>query len=55
MFFLFSTLCMHPQPASHTGIIFIAFAKIMVIDQLLFSCALKLHFLRGTEEDQYFP
>lgn len=54
-FFLFSTLCVHPQSASHTGIIFIVFAKIMLIDQLLCSCALKLHFLRGIEGDQYFP
>jgi len=53
--FFFSTLCMHPQSTSHTGITFIAFSMIMLIDQLLFSCALKLHFRRGIEEDQYFP
>lgn len=46
---------MHSQSDSHTGIVFIAFAKIVLIDQLLFSCALKLHFLRGIEGDQYFP
>lgn len=55
MFLLFSTLYMHSQSTSHTGIIFIAFAKIMLIDPLFFSCTLKLHFLRGIEGDQYFP
>lgn len=55
----FSFLCaVYAQPASHAGIIvlfFIVFAKIMLIAQLLFSCGLKLCFLRETEVDQYLP